>query len=373
MKRSSDIDFILAFTFLFVLSILWGCQSDQPPVAKPTKDSSQFGKLSDAQDKTEKALMEAESKRLALEEATVTFNSKLAANIDLARAGNQGNPEGFPKIIVEGELNIARSQLDGVASDPEEMARGERRRADLETGRAEEARRAYSVAAEDAKKMQSEIVRLKVERDVAQAEANAARALEKEAQKVFEAQLEKNRQENQKAIDKLVADHRKELDKEKRAFQRQLGWVLMGLGTVFIIGGAFLAYTGVQSGDPLKAIVRAAVVAGAGAFCFSVAWSINQWWFKWVFIGGCATGVAACLVYAWAAWKESQEKKALLQRSKEADEAEKALKAIGKVIDPLPEKSEIKQALSSKMSKVDKALIHELKAEDQRAEANLAQ
>ncbi len=118
-------------------------------------------------------------------------------------------------------------------------------------------------------------------------------------------------------------------------------------------------------GDVLRAVTVAAVWGGAAIFCITCAWTINQWWFKWVLISGASLGLVAGVLYVWA---EVQSSKKVKGRIKEADEAEDTLKRVMQVVEStVPATDTLFTNLKEKLSDNHKALINELKAEGQRA------
>ena len=291
-------------------------------------------------------------------------DAKVLANVNHARERNQDNPDGTPKTVVDGDLQVAQGLLSDVQPDPAEVAARERDAKLVEAGKAAEARANYANAAQDARKLTEELAAARIEAQNALAERDAARQREATARANFIAQLEQNKRDNQAAIDKLNAEHQKQLDAERRWFLRMVSYALVGCAVVSILIGAFLTYSKVQTGDIFKAGITAAVFGGGAAFALTCAWTINQPWFKWVVIGGGSLGLVGGIIFAWT---EVQDAKRNKQRHIEADEAEETLVELQNVLDKeLPKDAPLFQKLSSKLDRKHKALLNELKAEAQR-------
>lgn len=303
-----------------------------------------------------------DANRLA-ESKTYELASGIKANIVTARTENRNNPEGMPKTIVEGELQLAETKLSDVKADPSELAAAAQRKALVEAGKADEARKAYAGALADSQKLVGELATLRAARDAALLERDAARANETKAIAEFQRQLEENRKTNQRQLDDLIAKHREELEEERKAFFRWMGRALVTVGILCALVGAFTVYSGVQAGNVIAAVTKAGVFIGAAAFFFICAWTINQPWFKWVVIIGGSLSLLAVVGYLWSEHQQSKDKK---QRSLEADEAEDTLKRIAEIIHKLPDSDPIFGQLRDAMGPENKALILELRAEAKR-------
>jgi len=162
-------------------------------------------------------------------------------------------------------------------------------------------------------------------------------------------------------------------DEQRKSMLAKLGYVLLGLGALFVLVGAFQTYATVQAGDLTpKGFLKPLVWAGSAAFCFTCYWTINQPWFKWLVIIGSGLIVVAIGLFLYSEWREAKERKAGKVRSQEADEAEQTLHQMISVIDQLPETAtlaDLQEALRKKMNDPNKALVLELKAETKRATA----
>ena len=123
--------------------------------------------------------------------------SKLSANVNAAATAP--NIEASP--VAVNELTVAQGRLSDVKPDPVEVAAAAERRALQEAGRAAEARANAEVAADQGRTDAVRIAEL-------QATATSERARADAAVAVYAAQAEKNRIENQKAIDAALAGSR---------------------------------------------------------------------------------------------------------------------------------------------------------------------
>lgn len=156
-------------------------------------------------------------------------------------------------------------------------------------------------------------------------------------------------------------------DEQRKAMLTKLGYALLGLGVAgFLVGGATLYFS---KGAEWQ---RAAIAGLVGSCAFTLYWALFQSWFKYL-IWGCAAIVTAAVV--WLLYREAaqaKERRELKQRSVEADEAEDTLNRTIRTIDSAPPDAPIKALteknglLSSAFDAPNKALIHELKAEEKR-------
>lgn len=350
--------------FLFAVCFLAGCQLFKTPDVKPTKKPGQDSPLITAAGVTDNATTKADNATNVVNTKTQERDSKVLSNVLHAKDKNQENPDGAPKTIVDGDLEVAASHLSDVKPDPAETAARERDAKLVETGKATEARANYANAAQSAQKLTEQLTTARLQAASAITERDAARAAETKARDDFNAQLETNRKTNQKVLDDLNSQHTKELEAERNKMFHAITYALIACSVVCILIGAFSAYSKVQLGDILRAVTVAAVWAGAAGFCIACAWTINQPWFKWVLIGGCALGLVGMVLFIWSEYQSGKKGKA---RIKEADEAEDALKKVMNTLDSaLPKDDPLFQKLATKLSDNHKALINELKAEEQR-------
>jgi uncharacterized protein YhaN len=266
------------------------------------------------------------------------------------------NPEGIPKKVTDSELEIAQARLSNVAEDPAETTEGMRRKAAYETGRSEEARRMTESAISKANDAVKELAVLRKERDDAIVAAKLAHDKEEKIRDAYVSQM---------ALNKASADRamQEALDKQRNEFLKTMGYALVALGAICVVVGLIIAYSKFKTADIGSAVSVAIFGAGGGVFFFVCAWTINQWWFKWVVIGGGALGLVAIVVFF---LNEKADSDKMKLRKKEADEAESTLVKIQSVLDQLPRTDPVFASLSAKLDTTNKALLNELKAESQR-------
>ena len=180
--------------------------------------------------------------------------SKLSANVNAAATAP--NIEASP--VAVNELTVAQGRLSDVTPDANEVAAAAERRALVESGRAAEARANAEVAAGQGRDDAVRIVEL-------QATATSERARADAAVAAYAAQAEKNRIENQKAIDAALAkakQAREELDNAERSKQvawcNKIGFSALGIAVALMVGGWLLG--------GLAAIRKMGPAAGLVAF-----------------------------------------------------------------------------------------------------------
>lgn len=336
--------------------ILFGCSIwKQPEQSKnPSKESSP---VSSAQGSTDRAIAQLDGKQDEKNRAVADRDSKLKSNVSAAKDANTSQPASVPTTVVDNELTIALSRLTDVQPDPVEAAEAARRKLLVETGKADEARASRDKAVVEATKLANIIGELTAQIDTLKVERDAARASEKQAVKQYQAQMEANRIEAERKM-------QRELDKQRNEFNRRMGYALIAGGIIFLFIGAMNGYAKMQTGDIPKAIVSSAFWAGSAAACFVSAWAINQWWFKWLVISIFIVGAAAIVIYIITEHKDATEKKT---RLKEADEAESTLTTVMAVLESeLKPDNPVFEKLGRKMNDGNKALLHELRAEQKR-------
>lgn len=351
--------------FLFLPLLIVGCiPFNKTPDAVPTVTARQSAPLATAQQTTNTATSKADAASENVTKQRDARDSKIKASVTAARQGSANSQ------FVDAELGLVESALADVAIDAAEFDAANARKGLFDSGQVEAARKAYGQATTLTQKAGEALTVAKSQYDQAVRERDAARTAEAVATKTLMADLKRNQELNQKALDDQKLHYEAELEKERQSFLKLIGKILIGLGVVLTLIGVFVVYSGVQSGDPFKSIVKAAAFGGGAAFCYSCAWAMGQWWFKWFVIGGLSLIVIAIVFYLWSEWREGQEKKQLIQRSREADEAESVAKKMIEVIDTTPEVANpIKTKLGTVMDLKDKAVVHELRAEEQRAKS----
>lgn len=287
-----------------------------------------------------------------------TLAQRAAGGVYGVQNANVHNPDGLPKEAVAAQAEEAASALPGPTAEQKlakekensRILAGELAAVKAEMGQAISENQALkaATAARDARiaELEREVASTKAAGEKERAEA--ADKLQARINKLNSAIAEQTRR----------ADEAE--DKARKAALQKLGWVLLGLGAAFTIAGAAIAF--LTKGVEWQ---RAAIAAGAGALCFGLYWTINQWWFKWAVIGSLVALLAAAV---WWFIREMQAGR----RQLEADEAEDTLMRIITEFDAAKADmtlEELKARLGRKMSDAHKALIHELRAEAKRLAA----
>ena len=255
--------------------ILAGCQVQ--PVAKPAAPLGAGEQIAAAQhgaDTATTAAQTAETDRL----------SKLRANVDAAAAAP--NIEAAP--VAVNELTVARGRLSDVRPDAAEVAAAAERRALVESGRAEEARRSALAAAEAGKRDAAVIAELRA------TAAKLAAERDKLAADLI-AIAEHNRIENQKAIESALAQAAAAEDARNDAVKKHQVVMLNWVGAVFtVLAGAVIGIGGMFAGwtlPMLKRLIPSAAACGIVAlFAFAAAQFLASRYF-WPVMGGGAGGV----------------------------------------------------------------------------------
>lgn len=348
---------------LLILALLSGCAAT-PPDAKPTSKPGDAAPLHTAIGNADNATKKADDAGAKVDDKTAQRDGALKADINAAKAANQANPAGVPKEQVDAHLDVAGARLDGVVADPKEVAATAERDKLIEQGKAAEARAATDRAIADAKGQAGELAVAKADAKAAIEERDLARKGEKQAVEDLKTKLEANRLENQTNLDAAVrAAH----DEERKAQMRKLGYALLGLGVLLLLVGAATLY--LTKGMEWQ---RAAIAAAAGAGCFSLFWTINQPWFKYLVWAVAGVMVVAVLWYLWTEARQHKKVVGLVTRAGEADEAESTLKHFINAVDQSPAGTTIAHLtdkLEKDMSEPHKALLDELRAEDHREAA----
>lgn len=161
--------------------------------------------------------------------------SKLSANVNAAATAP--NIEASP--VAVNELTVAKGRLSDVKPDPVEAAAAAERRALHEAGRAEEARHNAEAAAGQGRNDAAKIHELEATATAERVRADAAVA-------AYAAQAEKNRIDNQKAIDAAVATAKKAIhDRDNAVLKDQIAWCnkigfsALGIAVALLAGAWF--------------------------------------------------------------------------------------------------------------------------------------
>ena len=306
MTRLLHID-ILALALL----VLAGCSSVSPqakPSAPPATIAPDPKPANDAQSSVDAAAQE----RL----------SKLRANVDAIVSAP--NIEASP--VAQNEGIVAHGRLSDVTPDPVEVAAAAERRALQEAGRAAEARRNAEAAADQGRTDAVRIAEL-------QATATSERARADAAVAAYAAQAEKNRIENQKAIDAALAkakQARDELDNAERSKQvawcNKIGFSALGIAVALMVGGWLLG--------GLAAIRKMGPAAGIVAFVGLCAlWAARVLGHPW-FMPGMTIALAVMLAWVILWWRKHDKRGDLNEElAKRGAEAKATLDKLVPVID----------------------------------------
>jgi len=269
---------------LLALSLA-GCSS-VPPQAKPSAPPAAIAPdpkpANDAQSSVDAAAQE----RL----------SKLSANVNAAATAP--NIEASP--VAVNELTVAQGRLSDVKPDPVEVAAAAERRALQEAGRAAEARANAEAAADQGRTDAIRIAEL-------QAIATSERARADAAVAAYAAQAEKNRIENQKAIDAALAKAKKareELDNAERSEQvawcNKIGFGALGLAVALMAGSWLLG--------GLAAIRKMGPAAGLVAFVGLCAlWAARVLGHPW-FMPGMTLVIVAVIAWVVIWWRKHDKR-----------------------------------------------------------------
>ena len=336
---------------LALLLALAGCVAQ--PVSKPAVPAGAGEQIGSAQtdaSNADAAAKAAEKERL----------ERLRANVDAAASAP--NIEAAP--VAVNELTVAQGRLSDVKPDASEVAAAAERRALVEAGRAEEARQNALAAAEQGRKDAAELTILRGEA------ARLALERDKLARDLL-TQAERNRLDNQKAIDAALAEARKAQDQQRNAMLHEqagkLTWIGIGCISAAISIAVLVGFFG--SITVLRRIgLYLLALAVVGFLFLGAAQIIAQPWFMWACAGVILVGCFWFGVWAWRHQKRGDLAAELAARS--AKVAAVAKTAVP-VLDTAYEQAnaEVKawldanvfDRLSSMMNRDEKATVHEIR------------
>ena len=267
---------------LLMLS-LGGCVSTPTPQAKPSAPPAALAPDPKPANDAQSSVNAAAQDRL----------SKLSANVNAAATAP--NIEASP--VAVNELTVAQGRLSDVKPDPVEVAAAAERRALVESGRAAEARANAEVAAGQGRDDAVRIAEL-------QATATSERARADAAVAAYAAQAEKNRIENQKAIDAALAKAKQAIyDRDNAVLKDQIAWCnkigFSALGiAVALLAGAWFFGGGLLGLKKLGPVV--ALVGFVGVAALWLARILGNPWFMPVLtllILGVLTWIAVWMVH----------------------------------------------------------------------------
>ena len=275
--------------------------------------------------------------------------------------------------VAVNELTVAQSRLSDVTPDPQEQAAAADRRALVETGRADEARKNALAAVEQGRKDSAELVQLREHaRKLATERDNLAADLV--------AQAERNRIENQKAIDAALAAAKKAQDEQRNTMLQAQGEKLTWIGTG-CISVAILAAVGIGFFGSFLVLRKLAIylvaLAAVGFLFLGAAQIITQPWFMWVCAGIILLGALLGAIWAWKHQKRGDIASELAIRSgKVAAVAKTAVPVLDAAYEQADEATrqwldaKIFDRLSSLMNREEKATVHEIRKSIDPAVAN---
>ena len=295
------------------LLALAGCVAQ--PVSKPAVPAAAGEQIGSAQtdaNEADAAAKAAEKERL----------EKLRANVDAAAGAP--NIEAAP--VAVNELTVAQGRLSDVKPDATEVAAAAERRALVESGRAEEARQNALAAAEAGKRDATIIAELRA------TAANLAAERDRLAADLI-AIAERNRLENQKAIDAALAEAKKardELDSAERSEQvawcNKIGFSALGVAVALMVGSWLLG--------GLVAIRKMGPAAGIIAFVGLCAlWAARVLGHPW-FMPGMTLVIVVVLVWVIVWWRKHDKRGDLNEElAKRGAKAKTTLEKLVPVID----------------------------------------
>lgn len=327
--------------------LLTACSLITPSKPKPDASKGGINDMNSTLEASDAAALSADLKMKAQA-------GKLKANIDAARSEASALPDSVVKKVVEGELTVAQSRLAGVDADPVEVEAAKQRRQLATSGRLEDLAKAYSEAELTAKQLSTELAAARLAAVKAREERDKQKLL-------FMEELERNKAENEKAIQALK-------DQVMRDQVRQLNYAAaVCLALALGVFGVGFAFGGVAT---LPKLLPIALLLGTAALlCFGLAQLVGQWWFKWA----CAAAAAALGTWVMV-WGIKHYKQGDLKAEAEAKAKsfKTALQTVVPVLDDAWDNAngEIKTFLSQHvfeklkgaMDNTDKKTIHEIRS-----------
>ena len=338
---------------------LVGCPKHQP--AKPaltTGGATSLGQAQTSSDTASAAADTAESERL----------SKLRANVDAA--AKAPNIEAAP--VAQNEIIVAQGRLSDIKPDPQEIANAAERRALVEQGRATEARQNAVAAAEQGRKDAAELINLR-------AEAKRFAAERDRLASELVAQAERNRVENQKAINDAIAAAKKASDEQHNSMLKSQAGKLTWIGIWCISAAISIAVLVGFFGSLIvlrKVGLYLLALAVVGFLFLGAAQIIAQPWFMWACAGAILIG---CIWFGVWAWRHQKRGDLAAELAARTTRVAAVAKTAVPVLDTAYESASaevrawldanIFDRLSSAMNRDEKATVHEVRAEAKLTEA----
>ena len=309
--------------------------------------------VTNAVDATTTAMGKEDAKTAEEKKQTEALLSKTKANIGAARVSNQGNPDGAPKVKVEGELKVAANRLDKVVEDPAEVAAAKDRELLVEQGKTIEARAAYEKAAGGAKQQAADLATAQTETKEAHTERDATRQHEIDTVNDYKALITKNQTYYNQRL--------KEADDETMKMQvRALDTAAVACLVLFGLGLGFGGAVGLKFTWPFGVIA---------ALCFGLAQLISQWWFMYACGAAVLIGMGCVGWWAWRHYKLGDLK---AQAEAKANTLNNVLGQVVPVLDNAYDNAKedekkvldhvIFEPLSQSMNRDEKTLIHQVRA-----------
>lgn len=277
---------------------------------------------------------------------TADRDAKVVADITHAKAANQDNQAGPPRTVIDSDLAVALTRLDGIIPDPLELLQMAQDAVLVQQGRAEAAQTAYEQSIASAKDLSSQLGQAK-------SAASLAAKQRDEAQANYIATAEAN---------KVAADNAVQQARNSQ-HNAVLGKQVLYLN---IAGALCLAIFGVGAGFGGLAGLRVVWPFLLYALmCFGLAQIVSQWWFMWavggVFVVGLGVGV-------WWIYRHYKMGTLAADATKKLAQAQGTLQAVVPVLDKAYEDSAqdrkdvldhlIFNRLSSAMGSLSKQAIH---------------
>lgn len=147
-------------------------------------------------------------------------------------------------------------------------------------------------------------------------------------------------------------------DEERKAWMRQLNWVLLGLGSLLILTSVANAW--LTSGTGLA---KSGILAGGAALCFGLDYVLNSQWFVYVAIGSVILTVLGVGIWAYLEYKAHLKDKAALTVDTAAQKVVKTLDAAYESATPEAKAllDPVFATLGNDMDAAEKAAIHALR------------
>lgn len=271
---------------LVAVITLTGCQATWLPWKKApvTPLTNPLGGVVSVTDTAVKKGADAQEK---VDQLNQEVTSRVKAHVITARKENQNQPASNPTTIVEGELSAAEAQLEKVKPDQATLLQGEKNKALVESGKADEARRAYAKETEKAKDLLTQLAKAEADRTTAIATAKQAIEGERAATQKFILDAKQADEDfDKKWKDRENVVNQKIKDLEDGIAKKTQFWLTMacyGLGVAcFIFVGVRIYMTMQTGGVGLVGGLRSCgIFIFLGLLFFGLGNLVSQPWFWW--------------------------------------------------------------------------------------------